>query len=389
MRVSGQLPIVVSLLASGVWLGAQVPSQPAGTQQSPESPPRAQAPASAAAQAPQNPEMAAKILADVRKALGGDAKLSAVKTFVAAGRTRRVSGDNLVPVEFEINVEFPDKYVRKDEIPAQETAPSSSGFNGDGLIQIPPPAAPAAAPAQNPPGRAASGGPGDARSGAPPAAAPPGAAGAPAGRPGGPPAMTPEQQQEAARRSRVNTIKQDFARLTLGMFASSFSSYPLTFGYVGQAEAPQGKADVLEVKGAGNFTARLFVASDTHLPIMVSWTTPVTPANIVLTQPGQARPTNLQPGAIVVEGPAAPPSTASTEDKDKYAKDVAALRQKTVQGAKPIENRLYYADYRDSDGLQFPFRLRRAIGADTIEETIFDRFRLNARIDTKKFEVVK
>ena len=27
---------------------------------------------------------------------------------------------------------------------------------------------------------------------------------------------------------------------------------------------------------------------------------------------------------------------------------------------------------RDNDGVQFPFRLRRAIGADTIEETIFE-----------------
>ena len=201
--------------------------------------------------------------------------------------------------------------------------------------------------------------------------------------------MTPQQQQEAARRARVTTVKQDFARLTLGMFAASFGSYPLTFSYVGQAEAPQGKADVLEVKGAGNFVARFFINSETHLPIMVSWTVPVTPANIVMTQPGQARPTNLQPGAIVVEAPAAPPSTASKEEQDKYAKDIAALRQKTVQGAKPIEYRLYYADYRDNEGIQFPFRLRRAIGTDTVEETTFDRFKLNAKIDPKSFEVVK
>jgi len=32
-----------------------------------------------------------------------------------------------------------------------------------------------------------------------------------------------------------------------GNAAGSFSAYPLTFTYVGQAEAPQGKADVIEV----------------------------------------------------------------------------------------------------------------------------------------------
>jgi hypothetical protein len=53
------------------------------------------------------------------------------------------------------------------------------------------------------------------------------------------------------------------------------------------------------------------------------------------------------------------------------------------------EFRVYFADYRDVDGMQFPFRLRRATGADTTEETTFDRFRINPRIDPKKFEVRK
>ena len=55
----------------------------------------------------------------------------------------------------------------------------------------------------------------------------------------------------------------------------------------------------------------------------------------------------------------------------------------------PVENRLYFADYRDVDGMQFPFRLRRAVGPDTIEETTFDRYKINTKIDPKKFEVRK
>jgi hypothetical protein len=38
------------------------------------------------------------------------------------------------------------------------------------------------------------------------------------------------------------------------------------------------------------------------------------------------------------------------------------------------------------DGLQLPFRLRRALGADTIEETTFDRYRINQKIDPRRFE---
>ncbi|HEX7779025.1 MAG TPA: hypothetical protein VF424_07300, partial [Vicinamibacterales bacterium] len=79
-------------------------------------------------------ETPATILAAARQALGGDAKLAAIKSFVATGRTRQIRGNNLVPIEFEIACELPDKYVRKDEIPAQESDPTSSGFNGDQLI---------------------------------------------------------------------------------------------------------------------------------------------------------------------------------------------------------------------------------------------------------------
>src|SRR6187397_1143674 len=76
---------------------------------------------------------AESVLAAARAALGGEAKIAAVKTFIANGRTRQVRGDNLVPIEFEIQAELPDKYVRKDEIPAQETGVTSAGFNGDEL----------------------------------------------------------------------------------------------------------------------------------------------------------------------------------------------------------------------------------------------------------------
>ena len=79
---------------------------------------------------------AAAILSAARDALGGDKRISSLKTIVTTGRTRQVQGDNLVPIEFEITIELPDKYVRTDEIPARESGPSSRGFNGDGLIQI-------------------------------------------------------------------------------------------------------------------------------------------------------------------------------------------------------------------------------------------------------------
>jgi len=374
MRVFAQCA-AVGLLTAGVAFSPAISAQPAQT-------------ASTKDPAP--------ILAAARQALGGEKKLTAVKSFTATGRTRQVRGDNLVPIEFEIFVELPDKYLRKDEIPAQESGPTASGFNGDEWLQDPPPPAP-------------------------PAAATP-----PAGAPGG--AAAPPRPNPAL--ARVATLKQDFARLTLGMFATSFPAYPLAFTYVGEAEAPQGKADVIDAKGPNNFTLRLFITKDTHLPIMVSWTPPA-PAGRGMPPgrglpPGAMPPGMMPPGAAPGGAPAggrgaapagAPPAGAPTTPP------VAAPAQPTPPpagerpaaapgqppaapgqtpatpgaappGARPapqppVENRLYFADYRDVDGMQFPFRLRRAVGADTIEETTFDRYKVNAKIDPKKFEVRK
>jgi hypothetical protein len=382
--------------------GAQAPTPPPPA--TPPQAPSAPAPGPGRGAAAQTPppsaaaiERASQVLADTRKAMGGD-KLAAVTTVVATGRTRRVRGDNLVPIEFEIAIELPDKYVRKDEVPAEESEPTSTGFVGEDIIQYPAPPAGRGgpgAPAGAPPPGGRAGAPAPAPAAAPaaaPGAAPaagtpaapagPGAPAAPAG-PGGRAGMTPEQMAAMQRSARLNTTKQDFARLGLGLFANTLTTFPMTFAYAARAEAPQGTADVLDVKGPGNFTARLFIHGETHLPVMISWQAP--PTNVIVTTPGQPPPRTVAPGAVIVSAPAAPPASASQEDKDKYTKEVAALRQKTQ--ATPIEYRLYYADYRDVDGVKLPFRLRRAIGTDTTEETTFDRFRLNTKIDPRKFTV--
>ena len=302
----------------------------------------APAPANPASPASNDPQA---VLAAAREALGSEKRITAVKTIVATGRTRQVQGDNLVPIEFEINIELPDKYVRTDEIPARESGPTTRGFSGADLIQFPERRRPERAPS------------------------------------------APQAHPRARPDRRAAPLRQDFARLTLGMFATSFSTYPLTFSYAGVAEAPEGKADVIDVKGPANLSARLFINSQTHLPLMLSWTTP---PNVVPVLPGQAPPPNLASGAVVFELPGPPPAAAATADeKQKYQQDLTAARTKAMQQAKPTENRIYYADYRDVDGLKLPFRIRRAVGATTTEETTFDRFRINAKIDPKKFEVRK
>ena len=313
--------------------------------------PTAQSPTPPAAATPAPPltqaaiDKAAPIVAAARQALGGD-KLAAVRTLSARWQTRRLRGNNLVPILFEMDLEFPDKYLRKDESPFDNSEPTSLGFNGSDLLQVPPPAAPPA------------------RAGAPP---------------------VPQAALDAGRTARIRTVKQDFVRFALGMFAQSFETYPLTFGYAAQAQAPQGTADVLDVRGADGFALRFLIQSETHLPVMVSWTLP--PTSVVVAAAGQPPPTTVAPGAVVVTAPALPPASAPQEQKDQYAREVQALRQKAQ--ATPVEHRIYFADYRDVDGIKLPFRLRRAIGTDTTEETTFDRFQINPRIAAQKFAVTR
>jgi hypothetical protein len=116
---------------------------------------------------------------------------------------------------------------------------------------------------------------------------------------------------------------------------------------------------------------------------MVSWQLP--PSSVIVLADGQPQPRTVAPGAVIVKVPALPGAGATADEKAAYAKDVAAQRAKAQ--ADHVEHRIYFADYREADGVTFPYRLRRAIGADTTEETTFDRFRINVRIDPRRFEM--
>ena len=81
-------------------------------------------------------------------------------------------------------------------------------------------------------------------------------------------------------------------------------------------------------------------------------------------------------------------ATAQGVADNRTDSTIAAAATGTAQ-AIPVEHRVYYQDYRLEDGLQLPFKFRRAIGPDTTEETTLDRYRINVRIDPKKFNADK
>ncbi len=324
-----------------------------------------------------------KVLAAARQALGGEKKLEAVKSLAIEGRTLRIGPDGTSSESnFEVAVELPDKFVRRDAVVnmGNMTIYRNSGFNGEGVINE----------IDAPPQLAGGGGnvvmfrtvgPGGTTFTA-------GTGGA--GMTGTAP--TPEQQ-EAARRAMLASSRQDFARMALGIFAKSPAAYPLTMTFVGEAESPDGKADVIEVKGEGEFAARLFIDSASHLPLMLSWMAkePIAMVRRVAGGPGGSGAVAVGGGAAVAGTPAgqAPRASMSPEERDALLKQLEEQQREAEAKRRVVEYRLFYSDYRAVDGVQVPHRLQRSIDGKPTEETSFDKVKVNAKIDAKKFTVTK
>jgi hypothetical protein len=324
-----------------------------------------------------------KILAAAREALGGEKKLEAVKSLAIEGRTLRISpAGTTTESDFELAIELPDKFMRRDAVVnmGNMSIYRNSGFNGDGVINemdTPPQLAGGGNVVMfrmaGPGGTITTGSGGTVTTGA---------------------QSTPEQQ-EAARRAMLVNAKQDFARMALGVFAKSPAAYPLAMTFAGQAEAPDGKADVVEVKGEGDFTARLFIDATTHLPLMLSWMAkePITMSRSVASGPAGTTAVavggGVSHGAMAVPPGQAPRPNMTPEEREKMMKQAEEQMKEAEAKRRVVEYRLFYGDYRAVDGVQVPHRLQRSVDGKPTEEVTFDKVKVNAKIDAKKFTVTK
>ena len=69
----------------------------------------------------------------------------------------------------------------------------------------------------------------------------------------------------------VRSGQTEASRLMLGWFAMAHPAINAQYTFAGEAESPDGKAYVIDVKNADNFAARLFIDEQTHLPLMVTY----------------------------------------------------------------------------------------------------------------------
>jgi hypothetical protein len=296
-------------------------------------------------------DKAAETLAATRKAIG-DKKLDSLKTLSVEASVQRNVNTMQLTSEVEILIELPDKYVRAETSSGPMIGGFSSGFNGDKPIR----------PANASP---VSGGGMVIRMG-----------------PGGPSQSNeklPPEEQERVDKQMLRTSRADISRLMLGWFGTAHPAVNAQYTYAGEAESPDGKAHVIDVKNADGFSARLFIDQETRLPLMVTYQGPQ-PRIVTAGGPmiGGTRPGAAHGGEH---------REMSDEDRRK-AREAAERQIEEMQKQPPpmVEYTLFFDDWRDAGGIKFPHKIRRASAGTTHEEWTVNKVKVNPKIDQKKFE---
>lgn len=292
----------------------------------------------------QEARTAADILALAHKAIG-DKKLDALKTFSMQSTVQRNVASMQINSDVEILIEMPDKYVRVEQAsggPGMMIAgAATTGFNGDRPLQkLSPGGMPGGGMVIRMGGGSFPGGDGEKPT----------------------PAQLAQMQTSMLRSSRI-----EVSRLMLGWFAMAHPSAQAEYTYAGEAESVEGKAYVVDARNGDGLAARLFIDEQTNLPLMVTYKAA---APRVINQTMSAPPS----GSHTVVAPPA-------KDLEQQVRELQ--RQEPVM----TDYTVYFEDWRDADGVKFPFKMRRAMAGTTTEEWTVSKIKVNPKIDAKKFAV--
>ena len=273
-------------------------------------------------------DRAGALLAQARLSLGGSelAGLSGLRFTATMRRAARLfDGEQQLAGELEVNLELPGSYVRYDTFSLGAASMTrGEGFSGDELIATM---------------RLAGGG-----------------------------SMKPSGVVSPATRSAMLTrLRQDAARLAWGLLVSSHF-VPAGFRHAGQAESPDGRAEVIDLAGAGGFAARLFIDCTVHRPLMLTYLAPQLPAGL----PGMG-----------TTGAGLAPSAEQFEEMRRQAASVAKMWASSPPAM--VEARMYLGDHRQVDGVWLPFRVSYEVGGKVTEEWEVRRYTVNPRFEPGTF----
>jgi hypothetical protein len=159
-------------------------------------------------------------------------------------------------------------------------------------------------------------------------------------------------------------MKQSFWRTALAMFPGTAATSALTFTYVGKAESPDGEAEVLDVKGEGNFAARLFVDGKTHLPVMLTY---------------QDRERNFRMQR---------PARKDGETDEQFRARIRAEREAAGPPPPPkmVDFSMFIADHKDVGGVKIPHHITMQTGDKPTEEWELKKAKANPKLDDEQFK---
>ncbi len=323
----------------------------------------------------------ASLLADARKAVGGEDKLAAVKRLQVKGEMRRGQGNLNLEGDSEVFLEPPDKFRRNESLTLGPGGPGidrvevlngnviwDENNGGGGRF-----------------GRGGFGGGGGDFGGG-------GGRGGDFGgfRRGGlggaqngdadqarAQAIDPERLKELQLRNR----RLEVSRLLLAFLLNTDSPV----AWIGTAQSPDGTADVLEVKSPDGTATRLFLESTTHLPLMMTWTGGGQRGGRGGQGGGRGRAGDAaaqggaaQGGAAPAPPPAAPQSPLQASPQSSAAVDTAQGRRgRGFGGGAPATLEMHLSEYKAVNGIKLPHLITRGTNGETAEEWVIKNYRIN------------
>jgi hypothetical protein len=185
-----------------------------------------------------------------------------------------------------------------------------------------------------------------------------------------------ELNAEQLEQARLRRLKTEFNRYLLAFLGGA----TLAPTYVAVAEAPEGKADVVEVKNEQGQAVRLFIDQATGMPLMLQYQE-VRPRMNIMGGPGGGG--RRGPGA---PGAAGAPGAPGAGDRQRPDPEEVRRRMEAMPPAAPSNVTLYLGDYKKVDGLMLPHRLTQAVDGKTVEEWTIERARVNPNVKADLFE---
>lgn len=278
-------------------------------------------------------QRANEILKQAREAIGGEQRLQKLEALHINGQYRRVFGERQMAGDREISILLPNKYLIEDSMNPgglSTAVINTRGLNGERAWN----------------GSSGGGGMVFRMSG-----------------PGGH-QLTPEQMEAGLRR----IYQAEFTRYVLAMTLAPPPSLAVEYKYAGESDVDGEQADVVDVTGPDNFSARLFFAKKNHLPLLLSYRGP-------------------KPRVITMSRPAG--GGAPRAEDVKKARDEAEKRMREEGPATAPEEADFFirlSDHKKVDGLMLPFKLTFLTDGEVLEEFEISKYQVNPQFKADKFE---